>query len=134
MSPEYHAREWVGVVGFYLVVGYLALKKLSPTVPRKIAKPPTLFRWMSLFGFCAQWALRFQYSYPFKWAYMCMPCNMMWTIAFALSYLPLSNTFRHFLGQSWFCFQGFVWLVFLSADTDDIQVAWEWWWFWISHM
>lgn len=72
-------------------------------------------------------------AYPNKVYFLLMPCNVTWIIHVLMSLFRLTGPIKHSLIQFLFSFQVLVWVVFFSADTDDLKGPWEVEFFWLNH-
>ncbi len=127
-----YARETVNVTMGYLLLLLLLSSHLS--TPKSFTNPKTPIWIFSMSVICLMLQIVYKITgYPNKVYFMVMPCNVLWTLSTMLA-LPLPRDVRHGLIQLWYSFQILVWVVFASADTDDLKGPFEVEFFWINHV
>ena len=131
LSPSQLASETIAMCSLF-IVSLLILSSYLPR-PSPTSPLPLTIRLITLLSFYLQVYYKLL-GFANNIFFMTMPCNMMWTLATVVFWAPISPEARNTLVQLWFSFQGLVWVVFATSDTNGLEAPFEVEWFWINHI
>jgi len=137
LTPERHVLEWT----FTTTVFLLLLSVLYPKLPKYKAnpngenplRPPTWLRAIAFLFFCLMIMYK-STGYSGKLLMIAMPCNVLWCLAFALSFYPnLSTHASHIICQLWISYTSLTIAALAIPDTSDLVLPFELPYFFIMH-